>query len=131
MREGGAPDSGFLDAGFIDKHDGDIVANGVDAVALHALQSRSVVGELDLFLAHGAGKNVEQFFADWHCDLRTVRLSRTAAKRELVLGSGQKATDVLVMFGDNQGGADEPPDNRRDRLSVEQGPERKGGRGQY
>ena len=56
----------FFDSGFIHKHHGNIVANGVDAMTLHALQAALIGFQFDRRFADGAHQDLQQFFADRH-----------------------------------------------------------------
>lgn len=53
--------AGF-DRGFIQQKDGNIVAYGIDASTLAALQGLAIVLEHQRLLAYGADENVEQIF---------------------------------------------------------------------
>ena len=60
----------WLDRGFVDQHDRDVVLDRIHPVAPFALQRRLTVHEHDRRLAAGTGKNLEQFGVDAHnCDL--------------------------------------------------------------
>jgi hypothetical protein len=55
-----------LDASFVDQHHGDIIADGVDALALDAFEAGLVGLHLQGGFADGAHQDVEQIFADRH-----------------------------------------------------------------
>src|ERR1700693_2854477 len=55
-----------FDAGFVEQHDGDVVADRIDAAAGGALQSLLVGRRFDRRLALRANQNIEQFFRDCH-----------------------------------------------------------------
>lgn len=55
---------GRFDRRLIHQHDGDIVAYGIDAVTLHALQALWVLTMLQFFLARGANQNFQQIFGN-------------------------------------------------------------------
>jgi hypothetical protein len=55
-----------LDAGFIHKHDRDVIANRIDTVALDTLEPVLICLRQNLGLADGADQNVEQVLADCH-----------------------------------------------------------------
>jgi hypothetical protein len=59
----------LLDPGFVDEHDGNIVANRIYAATLHALEPVLLGGQPDFLLAQGTGKNRQQFLADCHAHL--------------------------------------------------------------
>jgi hypothetical protein len=56
----------FFDFGFIDQHDGYIVPNGINAVALDALQSALIGLHLERRFAEGADQNFEQILMNSH-----------------------------------------------------------------
>src|SRR5664279_668503 len=56
----------FFDFRLVHQHHGNVVANGVDAMALDALQAALVGFELHRGFADGAHQNFEQIFADSH-----------------------------------------------------------------
>ena len=56
----------LLDCGLIDKHDRNVVLDGIHALAGAALQRGAVVDERDRRFAVGTGENLEQFRVDGH-----------------------------------------------------------------
>jgi hypothetical protein len=44
----------------IDEHDGDVIFDGINAVAFHAFQALFIRGELHVCFAYGAGENFEK-----------------------------------------------------------------------
>src|SRR5688572_17431996 len=52
--------------GFVDKHDGDVIAYGIDAVALAALQALSVMDQFYGCLAHRTNKYLKQLRINRH-----------------------------------------------------------------
>jgi len=56
----------LLNFGLIDEHDGNVVANGIDAVALHALKTAAIRLELDCGLTKRTDQDLEQLFANSH-----------------------------------------------------------------
>jgi hypothetical protein len=55
-----------FDGRLVQQHDGDVVLDRVDALALSALERGAVLDELDLRLAVRAGENLEQFRVNRH-----------------------------------------------------------------
>ena len=55
---------GLVDGGFVDEHDGDVVADGVDAAAVRALESILLRGQGDRRLAQGADEFFEEILGD-------------------------------------------------------------------
>ncbi len=58
----------FFDFRLVDQHHGDIVANGVDTMALHTFQTTLVGFEVDHGLADGADEDLQELFADSHSE---------------------------------------------------------------
>ena len=56
--------SGGIDYRLIDEHDGDIVANGIESVALCTLQTRAASFDLERLLADRADENIQQVLGD-------------------------------------------------------------------
>jgi hypothetical protein len=56
----------FFDFGLVHQHDGNVVANGVHAVAFDAFQTALVRLQIDHSLANGADKDFQELFADRH-----------------------------------------------------------------
>jgi hypothetical protein len=48
-----------FDGGFVDEHDGDVVFDGVDAVALRALEALGVLAVVEGLLAGGANQKFQ------------------------------------------------------------------------
>jgi hypothetical protein len=58
----------FFDLRLVDQHHGDIVANGVDTMALDTFQTTLIGLEVYLGLADGADEDLQEFFADSHSE---------------------------------------------------------------
>ena len=56
----------IFDLRFVDQHYGNVVANGIDAFALDALQTAAVRFQLNFGAARRANQNLEQLFANSH-----------------------------------------------------------------
>src|SRR5882762_4349260 len=56
----------FFYGRFIDQHDGNVITNGIDAVAFDAFQAAAVGFQLDLCFACRAGKYLQQILTDCH-----------------------------------------------------------------
>jgi hypothetical protein len=58
----------FFDLRLVDQHHGDIVANGVDAMALDTFQTTLVGLEVNHGLADGTDEDLQELFADSHSE---------------------------------------------------------------
>jgi hypothetical protein len=56
----------FLDMRLIDQHNRDIVAYGVNTMALHAFQARLVGCQVNVRFAEGTRQNIQQLFTNGH-----------------------------------------------------------------
>src|SRR5271155_4929153 len=56
----------FFDAGFVDQHHRDVVANRVDPLTFHAFQAVFVLFQLHRRFAERADENFQQILADGH-----------------------------------------------------------------
>ena len=72
---------GYLDACFVDEHDGNVVLDGIHPVARVALQPRAVVHEHDRRLAVRARKNFEEFSVERHGQGPPCGMPKTIAER--------------------------------------------------
>src|SRR5579871_4240091 len=77
----------FFDFGFVDQHHWDVVANGVNALALDALQAALIGLQLHSRLAQRTHQNVQQILANRH---GSIHLSRVAPASACKLGSHRK-----------------------------------------
>ena len=80
----------LLNFGLIDEHDGNVVANGIDAVALHALKTAAIRLELDCGLTKRTDQDLEQLFANSHIAMvgQAVRPVQWASCRHLHVQTG-------------------------------------------
>src|SRR5690242_10573851 len=77
----------FFDLGLVDQHHGDVVANGVDAMALDALQAALVGFHIERGSPNGADEDLQQFFADSHSELFSLAaLSCGSGRRSFAAG---------------------------------------------
>jgi hypothetical protein len=56
--------SGGFDGGFVDEHDGDVIFDAVDAVAIRAFQGFRILAVLEGLFAGGADEDFQKIFGD-------------------------------------------------------------------
>ena len=94
-RHAGLHELGF-DSGLVQQHDGDVVLDRIDALALTAFQRGAVLDELNLGLAVGAGQYLEQFRIDGHgIDLGSERLPAAGTIPDAVCVP--RPADVIIV----------------------------------
>jgi hypothetical protein len=89
-----------LDSSFIHQHDGDIVFDRVNPVALCALQALWILAVLERLLAGGTNQHVEEVFGEHDCVLYDRTLFTTEAQRhrekQMKEQFGEMATRNLI-----------------------------------
>lgn len=80
----------LLNFGLVDEHYGNVIANRVDAAALHALKTAAVGLELDRGFTKGADQDFKQLFANSHIAMvgQAVRPVQWASCRDLHVQTG-------------------------------------------